>query len=246
MRFFYKDTYINYYFKHRNDKLIVFLHGWGDGSVLLEPVDIALSKNVEYSSLKIDFPPFGKSREPKISWTIYDYANLTKKIIIEITKKHEYSQLILICHSFGGRVGTILSSENDELNISKLVLIDSAGIKPRRSLMFMLKIIKAKIFKFFKIKRNNLGSKDYQKLSKDMKQTFKNVVNEDLSYLLTKIKAKTLIIYGEKDKDTPLYMAKKFNKKIRDSHLVIVKNAGHFSYIDSYILVNKLIENFIM
>ena len=41
-----------------------------------------------------------------------------------------------------------------------------------------------------------------------------------------------LIIFGEKDKQTPIYMAKNLHKKISDSELHILKNCGHFCFVE--------------
>ena len=78
---------------------------------------------------------------------------------------------------------------------------------------------------------NKFGSTEYKTLPSNLKQIFVNIVNEDLTYLLTKIKLKTLILWGKKDKDTPLYMAKILNKKIKNSSLKIL-DAGHYSYLE--------------
>ncbi|MBO5773769.1 MAG: alpha/beta fold hydrolase, partial [Clostridia bacterium] len=49
---------------------------------------------------------------------------------------------------------------------------------------------------------------------------------------LAYVTAKTLIIWGKNDKATPLYMAKRYRRKLRFSRLVVLKDAGHFSYLD--------------
>ena len=62
-----------------------------------------------------------------------------------------------------------------------------------------------------------------------MQQTFKNIVNEDLTPYLKQINTETLIIWGEQDLDTPLNDAKKINKLIKNSALIIYPNASHYS-----------------
>ena len=89
------------------------------------------------------------------------------------------------------------------------------------------------MFKKLKSKLLKYGSDDYKKLSKTMKQTFVNVVNEDLSCFVSKIVCNTLIVWGEKDKETKLWMAKKLNKLIVGSNLKIIKNSGHFCFLDN-------------
>ena len=55
------------------------------------------------------------------------------------------------------------------------------------------------------------------------------------------IKTNTLIIWGEKDQDTPLKDAVIINKLIRSSALIIYKKRGHFSYLEEIPLTNKIL-----
>lgn len=222
MELIYKGSSV-YYEKIGNGKNhILFLHGWGGSTLSFKYVINYLQ---DYTAVFIDFPPFGKSEEPSTVYTIFDYALITKKIIQTCSLK----SYTIVGHSFGGRVAQILASY--DIACHKLLLVDSAGIKPKKTIILKLKLLKNKLIKKF-LKNKNLGSDDYKKLSSKMKKTFVNIVNKDLSNFSKKINCKTLIIWGKKDKDTPLYMAKKLNKLIKDSELIIFKNAGHFSYLD--------------
>ena len=89
--------------------------------------------------------------------------------------------------------------------------------------------------------RKKRGSSDYAKLKTDVsRQTFNKIISLDLKKNLKDIKNPVLLIWGENDKDTPLYMAKIMEKRIKDCGLVVIENAGHFSYLDNtakYLLV---------
>ena len=99
------------------------------------------------------------------------------------------------------------------------MLCDSAGIRPKRTLKYYIKVYWYKLIKnigprppiFTQESRErfkkNRGSEDYRKLSDVMRATFSRIVNEDLKYLLKDIKVPTLLIWGDKDTDTPPYMA---------------------------------------
>ena len=65
-----------------------------------------------------------------------------------------------------------------------------------------------------------------------MRETFVRVVNEHLDKLLPLVSRPTLLVWGERDNDTPLYMAKRMNRKLPDSALIVIKNSGHFSFLD--------------
>ena len=78
-----------------------------------------------------------------------------------------------------------------------------------------------------------------------MRETFKKVINLDLTPNLKDITRPTLLIWGENDIDTPVYMAKTMEKNIKDSGLVILKDAKHFSYIDKINEYNVIVDNFL-
>ncbi|HQK54614.1 MAG TPA: alpha/beta hydrolase, partial [Sedimentibacter sp.] len=78
-----------------------------------------------------------------------------------------------------------------------------------------------------------------------MRQTMVKVINDNLIRLLSDIKAPTLLIWGENDEDTPLYMGEMMEKEIPDSGLVILKGAGHYSYIDNYEQFRAIINVFL-
>lgn len=174
----------------------------------------------------LDFYGFGQS-EIKSPLTLRDYANGVEEII----KHYDMKEVVLVGHSFGGRVAILLASYLQ--NIKGLVLVDSAGLKPAFSFKKWIRKLDYKIRRFFKMDVSKCGSEDYKKLDSVMKATFKNVVNLYLDNLLPKIQCDSLIIWGRKDKDTPLYMAKRLKKGIKNSGLIILEG-GHYSYLDSY------------
>jgi len=67
-----------------------------------------------------------------------------------------------------------------------------------------------------------------------MKKTFVKVINQDLTPLLPDIQASTLLIWGEKDTETPLWMGQKMEQDIPDAGLVIFENDDHFAYLHQW------------
>ena len=149
-----------------------------------------------------------------------------------------------------------LSTNKD--NIKKLILIDTAGIKPKTTLK---KLIRKYTYKFLKKLTNLLpkkkrkkvknyllkkySSQDYYDLPDNVKKTFQNIVNEDLTKYLKEINTETLIIWGERDTSTPLKDAYKMNKEIKDSGLIVFKGASHYAYLDYPYLTLNIIEAFL-
>lgn len=178
-------------------------------------------------NILIDFPPFGQSWTIKSPWTIYDYAKLTCLVL----KKEKVDECDIICHSFGARVAVVLCA-NKSVKVNHLIITAGAGIR-RKGIKLYAKKLSNKIKRILN-KKAIVGSKEYIELSPVMKKTFSNIVEEDLSNLSKTIIVKTLLIYGDKDKETPLYIAKKFKKNIKNSKLIIYKGCGHFAYLEKY------------
>lgn len=197
----------------------------------------------------------GKSGKLLEAWGVPEYSEMVREFI----EKLQLKKVNVIGHSFGGRVVIYLASEYPEL-FNKIILTDSAGLKKKMTLKKWMKIKSFKCGKFFlkllykgevleaklaKL-RKRFGSADYSALSSDiMRETFNKVISLDLEDRLLKIKSPTLLIWGENDEDTPVYMGKKMEKLIPDAGLIVLKNAGHFSYLDASKEYNLIVENFL-
>jgi len=220
-----------YYTYHNADTTdtTVILHGWGANSQTMQGVFNNLVANNK-SVISLDLPFFGQSDPPPTSWGVYDYADIVEKFITKLGLK----KINLLCHSFGARIAIILTSNlNIKNSINKLLFTGGAGLKPKRNLKYYIKVWLYKIKKRFGIKFKNAGSSDYSVLPDFMKPVFVRIVNTYLDKLLPKITATTLLIWGENDTATPLFMAKKMEYKIKNSALVIMQNAGHYAFLDN-------------
>ena len=91
----------------------------------------------------------------------------------------------------------------------------------------------------------HFGSADYRALTPFMRQTFNRVIAQDLTPCLAKIKAPTLLVWGENDTATPLWMGQQMEKEIPDAGLVVLKGCGHFAYLDKYGEFRLIAESFL-
>lgn len=237
MYFNYVDTRVNYEFnKNKKGEVLLLLHGWG-GSV--NSFDAIKQIKKTYKTLIVDFPPFGKSDEPK-DWNIFSYANM----VISLCEHLNIKKCHVLGHSFGGRVGILISVLQKEL-VDKLILVDSAGMKPRRKPSYYLKTLEYKLRKVFGISTMRMGSSDYKDLTLNMKKVFSRVVSTYLEEYASMVSQKTLIVFGEKDKETPIYMAKRLNKLIKNSKLIVFKGCAHFCYLEKPYEFCKLVNSFL-
>lgn len=231
---------INYIVEGEGNPVVV-LHGWGANIETVLPIVNILKSS--YQVYAIDLPGFGKSDEPYDVFGSFEYAEIIKKFIDHF----KLEKISLIGHSFGGKLSIIISSKYKDY-VDKLVLIDSAGLIPKRTLSYHIKVKSYKLAKklyklfFFWKKENEIaeiinkkfGSDDYRNSSGIMRKILVKVVNEDLSYLLEEIECPTLLIWGDLDDATPLYQAKIMEEKIKNSGLVVLEGTGHFSYVEDY------------
>ena len=131
-----------------------------------------------------------------------------------------------------------------------MLLAGCAGMKPRRTLRFYAKkgtyLVLKKIFPRQTDEiRKRFSSPDYLALSPVMRESFVKIVNEHLEKYLPRIKAPTLLVFGENDGETPLYMARRLNRGIAGSGLVIMKNCGHFCFSDQPAVFNAIAREFL-
>ena len=69
-------------------------------------------------------------------------------------------------------------------------------------------------------------------------------VNEDLTSLLPEIKQETLLIWGENDTATPISDAKLMEKMIPDAGLAVIKNAGHFCFVEQPVIFSNIMKSY--
>lgn len=189
-----------------------------------------------------DLSGFGESGKLESPYSLGDY----KDEVLNILKYLNVERYDVLAHSFGGRIAIKLASENN--NIDKIILTGAAGLKPRRKLSYYIKVYVYKFLKLFvsEQKLKNFGSTEYKTLDSVMKKSYIKIVNEHLDSKLKLIENEVLIIFGDGDKETPVYMAKKLAKNIKRSSVYIMKGCGHFCFIDKPLYFNTLIKEFLL
>ncbi|MCP6719132.1 MAG: alpha/beta hydrolase [Patescibacteria group bacterium] len=224
--------------------VILILHGWGASSASWSKVQRILAKN-GYEVICPDFPGFGKSETSQEPWSITDYM----KWVNAFVESQDLNRFSLLGHSFGGRVAIKFAASFPE-KIKTLILCNSAGIKvkldPKRKLASFL----AGIAKSLPVEIRNkvsdtfLNDTDYVRAKGVMKQTIKNVIAEDLLPYLSEIRAKTLIVWGEKDEMVPISNAYIFKENIAGSELQIIPDAGHSPHLEKPKILSEIISEF--
>ena len=215
---------------------IVLMHGWGVDSTIFDDL---IGFFPDKTFLTIDFPPFGKSGKNVCDWNIFTYVGM----FISLCENLNITKCDILSHSFGGRIAIIVSSINSSL-VQSCIFVDSAGMKPRHSLKYHIKVLKYKFFKKHKKDVSNFGSSDYRALSPQHRKLFNRIVNEYLEVYAKEIKSKSLLIWGKCDTQTPLYMARRMKKLIKESKLLVLENCGHFPFIECRLEFYKAVSEF--
>lgn len=241
--------------------LVILLHGWGSNKELYLPTMNVLAG--KYRVVAPDMPGFGGSEEPDTAWNVDDYCNFAKQFVMDRIQEQNgehTSNVILAGHSHGGRVLLkLLGQHKIEFQVSKLILIDSAGIVHEKTKEQQHKINRYKrgkkilnhpIIKFIfpnALERfqNKSGSADYQMASVIMRQSLVKVVNEDMQAYLPKIHTETLLIWGEEDKDTPVEDGKLMEHNMANAGLAVLKGAGHYCFIDKQFQFLAVMKSFL-
>lgn len=242
MRLQAKGVEIHYEQMGESGPNLLLLHGWGCSTKHFEPIARELSKN--YRVTVIDFPAHGESGRPPEPWGVKEFAECVKDLMGQL----DIAPADLIAHSFGGRVALYLAANEPQL-VNRMVITGGAGLKKeqteeqkKRSAEYQKKkkllqnlaklpLIGSAAEKSLDALRKKYGSADYNALDEEMRKTFVKVISEDLRPLLPKINASTLLIWGENDKDTPLWMGQAMEKEIQDAGLVIFENDDHYAYL---------------
>lgn len=229
-----------------NTKLrIIWLHGWGADHKAMIPLATYFINQAE--NYLVDLPGFGQTKAPEKPCGSEWYADQVASFIESLPKK----KTMIIGHSNGGRIAISLASKYNNL-VDSIVLINGAGIPPKRGICFKFYSWSIKTFgptlkKIFPfLKKISLSSTDYKNANGVMKEVFLNVIKEDLREKAKNITVPTLLIYGEIDRDTPVYMGEEYNKSIKGSILKIIQDAGHWGpLIEFRTKTHHIITNFI-
>ena len=233
---------------------VLFLHGWGAHIGLYQPI-FDLLQQLEYRVVAFDMPGVGQTDEPAAPLTIDDYVSFT----LELCRKLELEEVILMCHSHGGRIALrLLTDEGCPIRCQKAVFFDATGVRKAAPASKKLQQAGYKAVKWlgtskltaplfndlYEELRDKRSSADYKAATPVMRQTMNNVLRIDLQDKMPRIRAEVLLIYGDRDTATPLLYGQIMEQKIPGSGLAVIQNAGHFAHADNWPQFKAVLEAF--
>ena len=217
---------------------LLLLHGWGATKELMLPIAQRLTG---YRVIAPDLPGFGATAAPPSAWGVDDYSAW----VIALLDRLGVARTHVVGHSNGGRIAIALAAAWPE-RVGRLVLTDSAGIRPRHGLRYHWRV---RAFKLLRAaarspwlpavmrraagRRAELrGSVDYRAAAGTLRASMVRLVNADLRAQLPRLQAPTLLIWGDRDEETPPADARTMERLIPDAGVVMLEGSGHFAYAE--------------
>lgn len=222
---------------------VLLLHGWGCDISLMTPVADRLKDC--HRILIPDFPGHGGSGRPPEPWGVPEYSDH----LIRFLKEMDFLPCDVIAHSFGCRICTYIASEHPEY-FRRIIMTGAAGIRPQQSEEARKRSAEYRKYKAIaeavrKVPflrktaasweerlRRKYGSADYNRLDEEMRKTFVKVISLDLTERYSDIQQSTLLVWGDRDTETPLWMGREMEKRIPDSALILLEGGSHFAYLE--------------
>lgn len=217
----------------KSQKNIVLLHGWGASVDKLKPLQSELTK-LGWDVTNLKLPGFDNPT-PQTAWDLSDYAEYVLR-----SAKKKYDSFYLFGHSFGGRIVIKIAGDiaPQDKHVSGIVLCSAGGLSRGNILKRAVFYVLAKCGKPFLLYKPlaNVWKKvlytlarehDYEKADTVLREIFKNVVSEDLKNVTRNIRYKTLVLWGEDDRMTPLKDGQIVARNVKGATLKIYSGFGH-------------------
>lgn len=231
---------------------VLLLHGWGASFDTYRGIAAALGDRCRLYA--VNFPGCGGTEKMHEPWNLDDYCDF----VLEFINAMKLDNPIMIGHSHGGRV-VMKTVADGRVNPPEIVLLDAAGLIPKKSFRQKMRARNFKIIKrvltlpplknhtqsMLDRARAHYGSSDYNAAPEVLRKTLVNLVNTDIREILPNIKCPTLLIWGENDTATPLEDAKTIESLIPDAGLCIIKGTGHFSFCEKPYEAHAILRSFI-
>lgn len=211
---------------------IVALHGWARDSSDW----IATLRG--HDALALDLPGFGNTPAPAGPIGSPEYADVVIEALDDLAANPGAAPVILMGHSFGGRVGIHVAARRPDL-VAGLILTgvplyrrggarakSPATFRAAKALNRRGLISDAVMDRM----RDRYGSPDYRATSGVMRSVFVTVVNETYDAPVATVAASDIpvrLVWGERDTEAPVSVANQIHEKIEHSHLTVVPGSGH-------------------
>ncbi|MCI0425867.1 MAG: alpha/beta hydrolase [Actinobacteria bacterium] len=182
---------------------ILALHGWGRRGADFRP------SLYELPALALDLPGFGVSPPPSGPMGAAGYADIVSQILPEFD-----GPVVLIGHSFGGRVAICLAGQNPGL-VGAVILTGTPLVRlrpPRRPSLGYRMIRRLNRLGLvgearLEMMRQRHGSPDYRAATGVMRDVLVTVINESYEDELRAATMPLTLLWGAEDDEVPQHVA---------------------------------------
>jgi pimeloyl-ACP methyl ester carboxylesterase len=210
---------------------VLALHGWArthrDFDAVVAPVDGA-----PLPALALDLPGFGASPPPEEAWGAAAYAQAVGDVLSDME-----SPIILLGHSFGGRVALHLATQRPA-SVSALILTGvpllhpegrRARVAPAYKAIRSLHRMNLVTDNTMERARQRYGSADYKAVQGVMRQIHVRAVNETYEEQLDAVQCPVHMVWGAADTAAPLEMAERALARLAHGDLEVFPDVGHLT-----------------
>lgn len=225
---------------------LIILHGWTYSTKKWGGF-VALLQEKGFNTHLLKIP--GLTGPLDRPWQIADYVLWLDAIVGQ-----QKQIVILLGHSNGGRIAGAYAAQYPQ-KVSRLILIDSAGIyhrhffiRMKRAVFYFLAQLGKNLTSSLKAKQllyRLAGESDYKQAPEVTRQTMRHLITTDFSPIFARIKTPTLIIWGKHDPITPLSDGQQIHALIKNSTLQIVQSAKHGPQFTHPEEVCQIIQNYL-
>jgi pimeloyl-ACP methyl ester carboxylesterase len=213
---------------------VVALHGWrrthADFAGVLGPT----APGGALAAVAPDLPGFGATPPPPEAWGSADYARLVARLV---DTEAAGNPVVVLGHSFGGRVGVMLAAERPDL-VAGLVLT-GAPVAPRpgprrrpparyrlvRTLRHLGLASEARLERA----RQRYGSADYRASDGVVRQVLVRLLTEDYEPALRSLRCPVEMVWGDDDVEAPPAVAEAVRRIVPSATLTLCPGAGHLT-----------------
>ena len=229
-----------------NGKSVILLHGLNFfGEAWTETIDILRGEG--YRVIVPDQVGYGRSSKPVLHYSISTHAANTKRLLDHLNIK----QTDMVTHSMGGMVASRFASSYPEM-LGNLAMINQIGLtdareqRPWRDDAEAYKAALARDYteivrgmrayyvnwqpaymKYVKIHYGWIKSGDWPRMAMVRALQQQAIYTDPVVYDWPRIKARTLVIGGEKDGADYPGGARRVADTVQNGQLVIIPNIGH-------------------
>ncbi len=186
---------------------------------------------------------FGRSRPALLSFTITELA----AIMAEWLEARGLGRAHVIGHSMGGQVALHLAAEYST-HIDRLVLVSASGVpralSPNEALRFLTEVIPPRAWGT-PLFLPRIALDALRAGPRTLLHATRALLADDVTTLLPRVSAPTLLIWGEHDPLTPVAQAQRMVSALPDARLVVLPRASHNPMVDQPDAFNREVLKFL-